>query len=336
MNTQRKYWIDALRALAMLFVMVGHASHQVGPYFRCTTPVKIPLFFAISGFLFHADGYQSFGKFAWAKFRRLMIPYFCLAVLSSLCLAAGKFLFLNESAKELALGYARNLLTGETMWFVPCLFWIEILMYMIHRAAARSSRIPRWGVHLGLTALCVAVSLPWALTGRTLPWSVNTALTMVFFTQLGFLLRRYESALLNARVWQGLAVVSLYCLLCVLQNISGASGINVKENRWPCLPLNLLTCTTGILGLFLIFPKLPVPRCVRYMGQNTLVWYAFHQFFQMGAAMVLLKLLPVLPDPENSVAMGLVVALISCGCCAVAAAFLNRFLPFATGRKPAR
>lgn len=317
----------------MLFVMVGHASHQVGPYFAWTSAVKIPLFFAISGFLFHADGYDHFGRFVWAKFKRLIIPYFCLAVLSSLCLSAGKFLFLNEPAGKLLRMYTRNLLTGETMWFVPCLFWLEILMYFMHRLAAKSSRLPAWTVHIGLTALCLTASLPWALTGRTLPWNPNTALTMVFFSQLGYLLRSCEHRLTGARLWHVPAVIALYLLLRFAEIRMGMGAINVKENRWPCLPLNLLTSTAGILGLFLLFPKLPVPRCVQFMGQNTLVWYAFHQFFQMGATMILLKAFSFLPDPENSVIMGLTVALIASVFCGAAALIINRFFPFMAGRK---
>lgn len=336
LKTQRKPWLDALRALAMLFVMVGHASHRVGPYFSWTSAVKIPLFFAISGYLFHADGYTSFGKFVWAKFRRLMIPYFCLAVLSSLCLSAGKFLFLNESIGDLVRTYARNLLTGETLWFVPCLFWVEILLYGIHQAARNSAKLPGWAVHVGLTALSLAASLPWTLTGRSLPWNPNIALAMVFFAQLGYLLRRYEDRLLSARLWQALAVVALYCLLCIIEIRTGLGKINVKGSRWPCLPLNLLTCATGVFGLFLLFPKLPIPRFAVFMGQNTLVWYAFHQFFQMGAAMILLKVFSFLPDPEVSVPMGVIVALVACIFCSIASLIINRFFPFMVGRKPVR
>ena len=320
----------------MLFVMVGHASHQVGPYFLWTSPIKIPLFFVISGFLFHADGYKSFRHFVWAKFKRLMIPYFCLAILSSICLAAGKFLFLNQSAADLLRSYTRNLLTGETMWFVPCLFWLEILLYGIHQIVRKAPGVPAWSVHLGLTAACMAASLPWTLTGRTLPWSLNTAFAMVFFAQLGYLLKHFEEKLLRARTSQIAVAFALYVLLCIAGAHWGVGSINVKGSRWPCLPLNLLTCCAGILGLFLLFPKLPVPRCVRFMGQNTLVWYAFHQFFQMGAAMILLKVFSFLPDPENSVITGLTVALISSVFCGVTSVILNRFFPFMTGKKSIR
>ena len=89
MSKANRPWIDALRALAMFLVMVGHASYGVSPYFAWTSPVKIPLFFAISGFLFHADGYDSFASFLISKAKRLLIPYVALGALNSLCMVLG-------------------------------------------------------------------------------------------------------------------------------------------------------------------------------------------------------------------------------------------------------
>ena len=50
----RKDWIDALRALAIILVVLGHQLRGVAEYFIFTSPIKMPLFFAISGYLFKA------------------------------------------------------------------------------------------------------------------------------------------------------------------------------------------------------------------------------------------------------------------------------------------
>ena len=47
---ERKLWIDALRALAMLFVIFGHQVGNYIPYYVFTSPIKIPLFFMITGY----------------------------------------------------------------------------------------------------------------------------------------------------------------------------------------------------------------------------------------------------------------------------------------------
>ena len=51
-GTKRKEWVDALRALAMFLVIYGHLVQGWTPYFVFTSPVKICMFFAISGYVF--------------------------------------------------------------------------------------------------------------------------------------------------------------------------------------------------------------------------------------------------------------------------------------------
>ena len=51
-NVSRKGWVDALRGLAILLVMYGHCVDNMVGYFVFTSPVKMPLFFAITGYVF--------------------------------------------------------------------------------------------------------------------------------------------------------------------------------------------------------------------------------------------------------------------------------------------
>ena len=43
-NRIRKEWIDALRALAIVLVVLGHQLRGVAEYFIFTSPIKMPLF----------------------------------------------------------------------------------------------------------------------------------------------------------------------------------------------------------------------------------------------------------------------------------------------------
>ena len=47
--------IDALRGLAMLLVVFGHSTKGLYPFYVFTSPVKMPLFFALSGYLMNVD-----------------------------------------------------------------------------------------------------------------------------------------------------------------------------------------------------------------------------------------------------------------------------------------
>ncbi len=51
--SNRKLWIDCLRGIAILFVLYGHLVQGWNDYFVFTSPIKIPLFFVITGYVFN-------------------------------------------------------------------------------------------------------------------------------------------------------------------------------------------------------------------------------------------------------------------------------------------
>lgn len=52
MLRNRKLWIDSIRAIAIIMVVLGHQIPEETSYFVYTSIVKMPLFFAISGYFF--------------------------------------------------------------------------------------------------------------------------------------------------------------------------------------------------------------------------------------------------------------------------------------------
>lgn len=56
MLRNRKLWIDSIRAIAIIMVVFGPQIPEETSYFVYTSTVKMPLFFAISGYLFSDRG----------------------------------------------------------------------------------------------------------------------------------------------------------------------------------------------------------------------------------------------------------------------------------------
>ena len=111
---KRKNWIDVLRAAAMLLVIYGHllGGHDHANFYMVTSPVKIPLFFAISGYVFNDRGGDTvaFLKKTW---RGLVVPllFFSIVLMPVTVFAASKGL-LNHSARETFLKFV----TGSEFW----------------------------------------------------------------------------------------------------------------------------------------------------------------------------------------------------------------------------
>ena len=143
-----------LRAIAILIVVLGHSiilydpswglyhSEVVMPMFELIkryliNPIQMPIFFFISGFLFYRSINKtvspSFGKFFRSKFLRLIVPYFCIAMLwmnpikwlvrapgyenFSDCLTILKYQFLFSGS----LGH---------LWYLPTLFGVFLIVFL--------------------------------------------------------------------------------------------------------------------------------------------------------------------------------------------------------------
>ena len=69
-------WIDTAKGYGMLCVIIGHLGTPGISAFVYT--FHMPLFFFLSGFLFHHQ--KKIVPFILRKTKSLVIPYFCLAI----------------------------------------------------------------------------------------------------------------------------------------------------------------------------------------------------------------------------------------------------------------
>lgn len=106
MNKQRMEWLDCLRAVAMVFVIYGHINNSAWQFFLFTSPIKIPLFFAVSGYLFKNGG-QVLTKVK-KLFISIIIPYFFLSLFPFKLIAA-----LLSSGGKSAAEVMNLFMTGE-------------------------------------------------------------------------------------------------------------------------------------------------------------------------------------------------------------------------------
>lgn len=122
---QRVGWIDFLRGISMILILVFHTEmyykeYDVTPYYIYTTNAII-LFYFISGYLFYQNN-----TFQWQKRivnigRSLLIPYFIFTTL----IAAPKLLIRQMAIDWTEIAY--NILTGRASWFIAALIIGELI-----------------------------------------------------------------------------------------------------------------------------------------------------------------------------------------------------------------
>ena len=309
----RKAWIDALRAVAILFVVYGHRARTL-PYLAFVNPIKMPLFFALSGYLFkiREGGDKVFFK---KLFFSLVVPWLCLGLVP--LLFAFPFKGVDHSVANLVAFFC-----GKIFWFMPCFIVGEIFFYYTVKLCRNN------------TVLMIVTSLVFAVVGYFLKryglldfMLINIAMTVQPYFLMGFLYRRFESKI-SKTLWWGLALVIAYFVLGWI--FYPQSRMDVHYAAFSNLPLCSLMTFIGLLALFMLAPLLKYPKWLLAVGKNSLVIYMLDRYALIPFAMVFdFKHYPV----AIIASVALIYLIWSAGICILAAKVINRFAPWVTGNR---
>ena len=274
--TKRIEWIDTAKGLGLICVILGHLNV---PYLSTWIyTFHMPLFFFLSGAVFSGSKY-GFGEYVKRKLKSLVIPYFVLG--------GGIFLFfciayaVQGQPLSAYVQMVKDFLVQEhywTVWFLACLFLVEILYYGIH---ALCGKHPVLASALSLM-ICVFGLLRYHLGWGSLPWNLDVALVAQFFFHCGYLLKgqyhRLEGVRQMKLLKKGLIAVGLLALnaipgfLCI--RVSGESldmSIGMYGNE-------VLTFMAAFAGIFLVIfmSNILSHKFLTWLGQNTMVIFGWH------------------------------------------------------------
>ena len=315
-NKNRKGWIDALRGLAILLVMYGHCAQDFIEFFVFTSPVKMPLFFAISGYVINCE--TSLKDFFVKLFRKVIVPWLVLGLFFPLILIPVKGI-------SYFIDYFLQMLSGEILWYMPCF----IIAQPIHFLFRKYFKGIIWVVTASVASFIVGLMLhQYGVFNYAM---INTALVVQPFFLLGFLFREYEQTLIKMSWGVIIGLSLLYIVLCGLSlKLFPGQTIDVHLNHYYSIPYCLLLIILGCFMLFVAARKSNFSSSfMSFIGQNTLVLYMWHGMM----IMILVKLLStfgwILPDNRWTALIKLIWAVVACGACAL---ILNKAIPFAVGK----
>jgi fucose 4-O-acetylase-like acetyltransferase len=297
MNRGYYSWVDSLKGIGILLVVVGHVS-QNGVLSRAIFSFHMPLFFILSGLLLSPKKCNA--TFFKKRFTRLLTPYFFFAFVTWLYwfLLERRFRPQSTSAVHslanifLARGGTDNYPFNAPLWFLPCMFFASIIMNVIMHTL--NQHFPQRSVQIALIAIALAgVSITYlfhmTLLPARIPFTLDIVPAALSFIAIGILAKQHVFMMAD---WfegyakskhEGIAVrlcatalvaIAFLGLDYVVQSIHLQVDLN---NLTISNPLALLvtgmvgTLLTGVLSICLD------SRILRYLGQSSLTIMCVHE-----------------------------------------------------------
>ena len=299
LQKKRILWIDICRLISMVLVVWLHfgAPGVLNNYIHL---FHMPIFFMLSGLCLNTN--KKPAMLIYSKFKSLIIPYFSFGVLFYiiwsliyLVIMPDRITSFNDFLYILLWNNTapKPYLWGGVQWFLPCLFFAEMIFYCIFSALKNKYTALGCITLLGIVYIYVFRSRPFFL-----PMGLDVSLIAVFFIALGHCLKErivIVDRLTNIHLQLFAALLFAISLICHFVN--GTTNMRLMEYNNPFL--YLIGSTSGCLVL-IILSKLITKNIsswryfskLLYLGKNTIILLYIHRLFD-GLEKTVLDLLNI-------------------------------------------
>ena len=287
------------KGYGMLAIILGHiyeGSAQIWLY-----SFHVPLFFFLSGYVFNPK--CDFHSFILRKSKSIIVPYFCLGmvlIMFNLLLMVYHNSFdiakVIEDVKCLMIQKRYN-----TIWFVACLFWLNIIFYL-------SWKLFKSDIMLALLAVALTVLglVYYKAAGKAVPWNIDVCFTAFPFFCCGYFFQKYKM-IFEEKLSSKKISVPLFFIMGTINVVCGYFSYKISGNRldmflnwYGAAPLTYLSAFAGIFAV-IIFSRFFTFRPILYIGENSLLFMAWHQCIMIPIAEAVLRMLHfTLNGPSSS------------------------------------
>ena len=260
---QRIEWIDFLRGIAMILILIFHTEmyykeYDATPYYVYTTNAII-LFYFISGYLFYQNNIFQWKKRIISIIRSLLIPYFIFTTL----IAAPKLLVRQMEIDWIEIAY--NILTGRASWFIAALIVGEILFTAL--------LVKTHGKKIWLSidvAVCFIIYYIIPFNQHNY-WQWQDALLTVTFLYSGYIFHQYQEYFntINKLLYSSILLLILNMIKVYEYHIDLPMRNIAIEN----VPLFLADSFIWLLFVISIIKYIPHCKMIEWTGKHSIIYY---------------------------------------------------------------
>lgn len=274
---ERIEWIDVAKGVGLLCVILGHLKTPYLTFWIYT--FHMPLFFFLSGVVFSGDKY-SFKEFLKRKIYSLVIPYF---VLGSIIFVFLSFYYHCLSCEYNSIFDDINMLKSFliqkhfwTVWFLACLFIVEIVYYIINKINKSLIVSSILSFIILIIGLCLK-----KIFEDGLPWNIDVAFVAQIYFHLGYIFKKEQifDKLKNFKRLNYLLLCLIFLFVNVFTSVlsSKVTGktMDMSIGMYGFFPLTFISSISGILFIIMCSNKFGIKPLI-YLGQNTMVIFSLH------------------------------------------------------------
>ncbi len=268
-KSERVYWIDVAKFFGIFAIYLGHFMTAAGKSYPFVFTHHVPLFFLISGCTENFNHEKDIGKYIIKKLKSIMFPFWLFSLLSiivQVILNDSDLAAIKEMLVLVGKGTIRNSFFAGGLWFLTCLFVMQILFFFI-----KQLKKP-----IFILAVCIALFLI-AQHIKDIPswvYNIDSAFQFIIFYAIGFvafpaILKLFE---LNTKSKKVFFILS--GMLSFLYSALLFEGINILGfiTAIPVISyFSSVFCAVSVIWLYFVVARLceNVPAFYK-TGKNTL------------------------------------------------------------------
>ena len=282
---QRVGWIDFLRGISMILILVFHTEvyykeYDVTPYYIYTTNAII-LFYFISGYLFYRPESFSLKKKAIAIVRSLLVPYFIFTTL----IGISKVLIRNENIDWIEI--IVNILSGRASWFIAALIVGELFFALL---LTKTRGKITWLLTDAIACLIIYYVIQFNQHNY---WQWQDALLAVTFLSVGYICHRYDNHFNTIN--KPLYSLLLLLILIIIKVYEYHVDLPMRNIAIENIPLFLADAFIWILLIISIISYIPRCKMIEWTGRHCIVYY----FLCGGCPLIISMLMNKIGIPYN-------------------------------------
>ncbi|MCQ2075800.1 MAG: acyltransferase [Bacteroidaceae bacterium] len=239
-----KPWLDFLIALAILLVVLSNLLPDGTDFYTYISPVKMPLFFAVSGYIMNVRK-GDFGRFFLNLLLRIILPCLVFGLIPALW-------YVQYFGTEYITQQLYDLVYSPSFWLIPGFIIGKTLFYLCRKAVDSLDMPVKNLVLICLSLILTTVGLVCMYKDILDDVFINRAMMVQVFFLFGYLFQVYEQGILSQihRHWI-LPMAIIYIILCWM------SDAITPEAKYSAIPISLLgaawNAILSLSGLFMLF-----------------------------------------------------------------------------------